>query len=442
VSARALLVLIVLLAAVIGALYWLGRKPEPAASAGPDAPLLSPFTEGQVKSVTIDCEGRTAVLARDAARGWRVERPFAAEADPRRVHDILAALQDARVRRVVAEHGDAAGFGLQPAACTTTVAMEGDRPAATVRLGRTSPVGTERYTATASGAIALTDGSIFGALAGDPERFRERRLIPVDAEAITRIALTRPAGRLVLASSEGRWRIEAPFADAASSGAVGQLARAIASIELSDTGQAARPIRPRADRSIAIEVTVPPGGVPLRAFVAGAGEAGKRLGWRDEGEMLGLVGEQVASELTRPADAFRDLRVATFSTPDVRRIEIARGETMKLERASESAAWSASDAKGAFTPDPGAIDALLDRLRVLTAVEVEAKPPTTPASGSVSIAGAAGELARLTWGPLAPPAGSTEESVWITTPSRPGVVFRVPAVSFGPIPKDRASLVK
>ena len=441
-SLRALLLLIVLLAAVIGALVWLGRKPEPAASAGPEAPLLAPFTEEKVKSVTIDCDGKTAVLARGPARGWRVESPFAADADPRRVHDVLAALQDARARRVVAEHGDPAGFGLQPAACTATVAMEGEPPSATLRIGRSSPVGTERYATTPSGAIALTDGSIYGVLAGDPERFRERRLIPVDAEAITRIALARPAGRLVLASSEGRWRIEAPFADLASSGAVGQLARAIASMDLADAGQAARPIRPRADRSIAIEVTVPGSAGPLRAFVADAGEGGRRLGWRGDGEVLGLVGEQLASELSRPADAFRDLRVATFSTPDVRRIEVVRGDTIRMERASESAAWSASDAKGAFTPDAGAIDALVDRLRILTAVDVEAAPPTTPPSGRLSIAGAAGDLARLTWGPLTPPAGSTEESVWITTPSRPGVVFRVPAVSFGPIPKDRASLAK
>lgn len=441
-SLRALVALLALLAAAGSALYWLGRSPAPATAPAIDEPLVPAFTQERVRTMTIDCDGRHVVLARDASGAWRVEAPFRAVADPRRVQDLLAALQDARIRRSIAERGQEAGFGLAPATCAAVVSGEPGAALGTVRLGRTSPVGTERYAATATGKIVLTDGSLYGALAVDPERFRERRLIPVDPEAITRIVLDRPDGRVALAGNAEGWRIEAPFNDAASSDAARRLARAITSIEVDEAAGSPRPIASRSDRRLAIEVGAG-AGAPVRAFVATAGTGGKRLAWRGAGELFGLVGDTALSELLRPADTYRDLRVVTFSSPDARRLEIARGgETLRVDRPAEGSAWTGQDAKGAFTPDAGSVLGVLDRLRILTAAGVERGGPATPPSGTLSVGGAHGDLARLTWGPLPPAKGSSEEAVWITTPSRPGVVFRVPAVAFGPIPKDRAAFVR
>ena len=54
---------------------------------------------------------------------------------------------------------------------------------------------------------------------------------------------------------------------------------------------------------------------------------------------------------------------------------------------------------------------------------------------------ASGELARLTWGPLPPDAGTEGESLWVTTPARPGVWFRVAATALGPVPEGAAGAV-
>jgi hypothetical protein len=101
VSVRGLLVLIVLLAAVVGFLVWQGRRTVPPEGPGPDAALLRRFTEDTVREIDLACAGAQVTLGREAAGGWRIRKPLVAEADPRRVHDVVAALQDAKVRKTI-----------------------------------------------------------------------------------------------------------------------------------------------------------------------------------------------------------------------------------------------------------------------------------------------------------------------------------------------------
>ena len=51
-----------------------------------------------------------------------------------------------------------------------------------------------------------------------------------------------------------------------------------------------------------------------------------------------------------------------------------------------------------------------------------------------------GDLAHVTYGPLPPAEGTNEELLWLTTPARPGVVFKIPAANMGPIPARAADL--
>jgi hypothetical protein len=140
-------------------------------------------------------------------------------------------------------------------------------------------------------------------------------------------------------------------------------------------------------------------------------------------------------------ESFRDPRITLFSTPHVRRLTIERGDTtLRIERKTESSPWAGSEGSGAFPVDGKRVDTLLEQLRNLTGLGFEPAPPATPATGTVALAGAAGELARLTWGPLPSAATPGVVSVWLTTPSRPRVVFRVNASGFGPIPARAADL--
>jgi hypothetical protein len=442
VSLRGLLVLLGLLAAVVAALFWLGRKPEPTESAPVDTPLVRAFAEDAVREIDLACAGADVTLRKETSAGWRITRPIEAEADPRRVHEVVAALQQARVRRVIADKSTELGaFGLSPAACTVTVGFAAGTPALRLRLGRGSPVGTERYAAGEDARVVFTEASLYGAVSRGVEGFREKRLVPVESEAITRIALDRPDGRLVVASSGGVWHVESPIRDLASSGACGALARTVSSIELAGPASVRPPVDAQSSRRIRLEVTTGGGGAPIRAFVAAAGIGGTRLGWREGGSAAGLVEESAAKELERPTESFRDPRIAPFFGPDVRRLTIERGATtLRIVRSKEPSSWSGSQGSTPFPVDGPRVGDLLDRLSGLSGVGFETAAPATQATGTIAVDGEHGELARFQFGPLAPVPGSDVESLWITTPARPGVVFRIHATSFGPIPAKAEDL--
>ncbi len=441
-SVRGLGVLFALLATVVCLLVWQGRRTAPPEGPGADAPLLRSFLEETVRGIDLACAGSRVTLGREASGAWRITEPLIAEADPRRVHDVVAALQGVKIRKAIAETAaDLPAFGLDPAACTVRVDLGTATPAISLRVGRSSPVGNGRYASADDDRVVLTDGSVYGVVSQGAEALREKRLFPVDPETITRIDLTRPDGRLVVASAGGTWRVEAPRSDLASAAACTSLARAIASIELTDTGAAPMRIGAKPDRRIALAITSSRRSSPFVAFVAAAGIDGKRLGWRDGGPFAGLVEEAAARELEQPVDAFRDPRVTSFSAPDARRLSIMRGASvLRVLRAGEGSPWEGSEGATPMAVDGSRVDALLDRLRGLMSAGFEGGEPPTRPTGTIAVSGEKGDLARLTWGPLAPSTHGGDESVWMTTAARPGTVFRVEAVSFGPIPANAADL--
>jgi len=443
VSLRTLLALIGCLAAAIAVIFWLGHRAAPGETVAPAAPLLAAFSDEALSEIELACGGTVVTLSREGPGAWRVTQPFEAEADLRRVQDLIASLRDARVKKVISDsaaHQDA--YGLSPAACTVHLGFPLPAPAVTFRLGRSSPIGSDRYAGLDGARVVLTEGSLFGAVSRGAEAFREKRLFPVDPEEITRIVVDGPAGRLAVTQSGSAWRLEAPYADAASSSACSGLARAVGALELNDPGTVPAPIGTLPSRRLELEVTTSGRASPAIAFVAAAGIDGKRLAWRDGSERAGLVEESAARELDRPPESFRDPRIATFSSPDVRRLTIERGRAvLRLAREREGSPWSGADGSADFAVDGRRVEDLLDRIRALTASGFRSGAPPTQPTGTIAIEGGGAELARFTWGPAVdeakdPAAGE----LWVTTPARPGVVFRMGAASLGPVPTQAADL--
>jgi Domain of unknown function (DUF4340) len=431
VSRVGLVVLVILLAAAISLLAWLGRLPPPPPSAPPAEPLITAFAEDAVREIDIDCGGTAVTLARGGSPDWRITRPFEAEADLRQVETLIGSLRDARVKKVVGvDGGQLQSFGLSPAACAVRLSFEPASAPVTIRLGRSSPVGSERYAAADDARVVLTDGNLFGVVAGDAEGFREKRLFPVESDAITRIALDRPDGRVVLARSGSAWRLEAPSPDAASASACEGLARAISEIEIVDPDTVRVPVNIEPGRRLRLEVATRENDAGRVAFVAAAGINGRRLGWREGAALAGLIDESALGELLRPAESMRERRIASFSSPDVRRITLEQGGTsLRIARAGEASPWSGTAGAVTFAVDGHRVDEVLDRWRVLTASGFAPAAPKSERTGTLSIEGESATLASFTWGPLG-------ADLWLTTPSRPGVIFQVDADSFGPIPAN------
>jgi hypothetical protein len=434
VSLRGLAVLLLVLAVLAIALVRLRGPKEDQKAAAEDAPLVAAFDEAKVRAIRTTCGETSYSLQKGLASGWRLVAPYAAEADPREAHTILAALSGARVRKVIAgATGDAAAFGLGTDACTVRLELDGDAGGRTVALGRSSPVGYERYAKDTEGRVVFADGSLYTAIAKAPDALEERRLLPLDPASVARLEIERPGGTVVLAREGDGWRMEAPVRDAADAFEAEHAVRAATSLELERGTRATPPVATPRERRIALRA----GG--MTALVAAAGVGGKRVAWREGAASAGLVPESGIADFDRPAPAFRDRQVLGFSSPDVRRVVITRGATsLTLARASEAAPWTVRQGSEPETPADGArVTALIERLRSVRAASVEDAAPPSPATGTLVVSGEKGELGRASWGSLPPASG--EESVWVTTPRR-GTTFRVPASAFGPIPQGPRDL--
>jgi len=442
VSLRGLLVLIALLAVAIAAVSWIDDHGTPKVETPADAPLLAPFTRDALAAVDLTCAGAAVRLEHEPSGGWRITQPFPAEADPRRVDEIISGLQDARARKVIAERAaELSAFGLGPAVCEVTITPAAGQAPLALRVGRASPVGSERY-ATADGRrVVFVDGSLYTVLSRGAEALREKRLFPVDPDAVTRVAIARPDGMLTLVKDQDGWRVEAPFADRAATSACSGLARTLATMEIASAAPNPASSAVRADRRIEVQVTTTAAATPRRAYVAAAGIDRTRLAWREGGGLSGLVAEPQAHELEAPADSFRDLRIASFSTPDARRVGVTAGSgTLEVSRSGEAASWTGVAGGAPFPVDAARLDRFLDRLRELTASGILGTPPGSAPTATITVAGAGRELARLTFGPAAPASGSGDETIWVTTPERPGVVFTLAAATLGPVPVKAVDL--
>ncbi len=437
-SLRALVVLVVVLAAAIAALYWL-HAPAPKTGTGADAPLVAGLKTADVTAVDITCGVSSLALERDGS-AWRIVRPVATEADPRHVKELLDALVGAKVRKVVGNdgaHRDA--YGLAPAACAARLTATGGAPVATVALGRSSPIGSDRYASSDDKTIVLTEGSLFGVMSRGADGFREKRLIPVDADAISKVSIDAPTGPLVLSLAAGTCRVERPVTDQGSPSACSNLTRTLTSTELSGPYDTKPPTEVHADRRLRIQVEAGAGSTV--AFVAASGVAGKRLAWREGASFAGLIDEATAGEIAKPVDSFRSSQIVTFSTPDLRRIAIERDAgTLAIERAGATTPWTGSGTLAGTPIDPDRVEAFLDSIRGLTAAGFVTEAHAAAGATTVVLSGEKAEIARFVYGPRPSAPGDAAQSVWATTPSRPGAVFKLDATVLARVPKGPGDL--
>lgn len=445
-SLRAVVVLAVFLAAAVAALFWLDRSPVPPPTAGVGLGTLldAPHEDATVVEIG-GCR-----LEKRGDDGWSLVKPYEAEADSREVESFLAGLAEAKLVKAVGERGcDRSGFGLDEGATVVRVERARGKPERVIRLGRHSPVGPERYVELGDGRVFLAD--LGGVLAERPaDSFREKRLIPAKPGEIRRIAVERPAGRLVLVREGNTWSLTEPVKDLADFAAADALARGVASLsfarfltdEESKGGEAAA-------RRVEIAVGLESVGSSAKAELSAPDDRRERLARRDGSGWTGRVADKDVSELIRPAEEFREHRPVLFSSPDLRGVRIeGSGIRLRAFRDREGSGWSVSDGEGPpMRADGAKIDEFVDRLRWIRARRVVDAPPSAfPEVLRVEFEGEGAVLGRLEVDRLPPAAprkeaeAAPEETARARSTFRPGCVFDVPLSQLAGLPRRAADL--
>ena len=145
---------------------------------------------------------------------WKITAPLQARADAFAVDGLLQSLADLEKTRTI-EEVDRKAQGLdKPRA---TVRIETEDGTRVLQIGAAVPTGGTLIAGVEGKDEAyVVSDTIWSQIDREPGSWRDRQLFRASRDAISRIALTGPGGKLVLVQqNNGRFRIESPFVDRA-----------------------------------------------------------------------------------------------------------------------------------------------------------------------------------------------------------------------------------
>lgn len=429
----ALLALLLVIAVVF---VWRVDRPEPAPATSPETVgALLPADLAAVKAIELARDGQTVRVERSGEHGWKLASPIQDEADPRQVESLFRAARDAKVRRVVeAQATDRTPFGLAPAAATLRVERMDGTGAATLEIGRESPMGGSRYAIPADGRVLLVEGLDAGVLDRKADSLRERRLIPLADTEIAKISLSRPGGALAVERDDGGWRLTDPLKDTADAPTTDGLARTVAGLSFSETALA--PVALAGAPEITVVVAAQDGRT-LQAELGPEMPDGTRWARRQGSLKAGVLEAGSLSDLTRQAAEYRDRRVLTVEADEILAIRIVDGaSSLRVARKEGDSTWSVREEPGGSPVAASAakVDELIDRLRWLRAERFDDPAPGADAR-VVELEGKQGSLGRIEVDREPHDKLLRLRSSW-----RPGASLSVPAERVGSLPQRAADL--
>lgn len=414
---------------VAGLYVWVGRRESAPAEAR--APRLLRIGPADAVEVVLESANGRVRLVRHDQDEWRLTEPAIAEADPERVAALLDRVAGAEVDRKAGDASeDESRFGLAPPEATLVVDASDGTTRERIRLGARSPVSEHRYVELENGAIVLVDPGLAGALEVDADWFRQRRPIPIPQELIERVRLEiRGFAPFEMHRDGDDWRLDEPWSDRARNSTCLDLVRTLSGLTLERIEDDLPNERPRA------RVRVSGGGQTRTIEVLGASGRNLRRVRREDGSLGGLVPAWHAEIILEDPSRYLDLRLVYASNRDVLAVEFRRGkDSTTIRRPAPGSPWRREDAPSRPVLDAASVEARLDRLRDLRAIDLGPALQPFDQDGAVVLSGAGGRLGALEYretedGPL------VVRSTW-----RPGVILLLePADRSVLLPPDRES---
>jgi Domain of unknown function (DUF4340) len=342
------------------------------------------------KDVTgLEIVTRDDTIAVEQADGrWRLTRPRALPADADTIRDFLDKLRGARVKEFVAEAPPSlALFGLdQPVRVAVNTGRDKDRATKTLLFGRADSAKKGVYAMRAGeSAVLLIPDEAWTAVPKNVAVLRDKAVVEVDRDKVTRIEIESPKGSVTLAQENGRWKITAPEAlpaDQVEAGAVlFKLRELKAQAFLTDDAAGI----PRYLAKPTVRVSIGDPGTPTARTLLLApsperrgGAATAYAGVVGRGPVV-LVDGKALEEIGRSADDLRDRTLITGLEPrDIKRMRVRAGnQTVVVERSGD-ADWKVVEGpRGAAKA--ATVDNLLYALRALKWKTVAAPTEAEPA---------------------------------------------------------------
>ena len=211
---RSLIVAAVVLLALLGALYWSGhRKPsdENSTKSADAAPAILKLDEHSITRVEFKKKDAAPVVLAKKSGSWEITEPKRFAADQSTVTSTVSSLASLNSERLVEDHAtNLHQYGLEQPSLEVDL-TEKDNQSQKLLIGDETPTGS----------------AVYAKLAGDPRVFtlatysknsidkgvndlREKRLLTVDANKISRAELVRKSGTIEFGRNKEDWQILKP----------------------------------------------------------------------------------------------------------------------------------------------------------------------------------------------------------------------------------------
>ena len=364
-TSRKLIVLTALVVALFAFVFFFERKLPSTTERKQKGDLVWEIPEEDVETVRLEKGGSVIELARAGEKSWRLVKPDSYPADGFAASDVVSQL--ARLRRTSADSADARpeDYGLKTPVVKATIVWKdpknsGKKLSRTVEVGIDIP-GTETTAARAGGGgpVLFVSTNLALAVKKTADEFKSRDVFGPSNPDNARLDVDRGRGRLSLAKKDGAWWLKQPVSDLADNDAVEKLIGSLTALKVIDflplpqgQGLASLGLSPPLFHVVLADAKGP--GIAVD-FGASRADGNSVYGRRENQAFT--VASTVTEDLTREAEAFRELRLVRFDRGAVTSIEgvFPKGKVL-FERKQDG--WS----MGGKSIVAGSVDDLMSAL--------------------------------------------------------------------------------
>ena len=214
------LVLIVVLAGLVGYIYFVDANREPGE--GDREQAFASVTADDIEEVRItSADGDTSRL-RKSDGTWQLVEPVQAEADENEISSITSSLASLDIQRVVDENaGDLKQYGLEPPRIEVAFRSAGSTEERRILLGEKTPTGGDLYARLPEQPrVFLVSSFLDSTFNKNAFALREKSVLKVDRDTVDAVEIVARDRTIRLTKSGTEWRLAQPVAARADFAAV------------------------------------------------------------------------------------------------------------------------------------------------------------------------------------------------------------------------------
>jgi hypothetical protein len=209
---RSTIVLVIVLGALVGYIYYLNRDGAPDEDAKEKA--FAAVSADDIEDVQIKSADGETSRAQKVDGTWRLVEPVQAPADESELTSITNSLASLDMQRVVDENApDLKQYGLEPARIEVSFRTNADKEPKRILFGERTPTGGDLYARFPDQKrVFLVSSFLDATFNKNTFALRDKNIIKIDREKIDRVEVVAGARSVTLTKSGNDWRIVEPAA--------------------------------------------------------------------------------------------------------------------------------------------------------------------------------------------------------------------------------------